>query len=67
MRSRRPVRRVARPENPLDTIFFLGVGMMLDIGVIMADPLFVIAMALALEQRRGMDERRHHALVEPYL
>ena len=26
MRSRRPVRRVARPENPLDTIFFLGVG-----------------------------------------
>ena len=23
--------------------------------------------ALALEQRRGMDERRHHALVEPYL
>ena len=29
-------------------LFFLGVGMMLDIGVIMADPLFVIAMALAL-------------------
>ncbi|MFX7507246.1 cation:proton antiporter, partial [Acinetobacter baumannii] len=29
-------------------LFFLGVGMMLDIGVIMADPLFVVAMALAL-------------------
>lgn len=29
-------------------LFFLGVGMMLDIGVILADPLFIVAMALAL-------------------
>ncbi|GGB67770.1 monovalent cation:proton antiporter-2 (CPA2) family protein [Blastomonas aquatica] len=29
-------------------LFFLGVGMMLDLGVILADPMFIVTMALAL-------------------